>query len=235
MTCTPRATCDKCICNLRIERVNMPSIPGQSRAFLSVSLLLVGACSAIAQPGAPSAASTSEQPSALWTLQRAKVVARETLDTGTLVTVSLPLDDPQGPKGRTYVTPQSPFVVSRAGNLVFWSAWMNTSPRDNAPALWHALTPASIEIEIKKREPGAKVINTRAVKQTNVSLRKVASNRDIQYVDDNTVEVSLYFEANPEDIADVGVVTYKDSCDDKCRDKGLDVAALKAGRGSPRR
>ena len=168
------------------------------------------------------------EPNANWTFQRAKIIAQEPLGAGTLITVTIALDDPKGTKGRTYVTPQSPFVVSKTGDPVFWTGWMNTSPRDNMPCLWHPLTPASIEIEIKTKTVGQTCFTTRAVKTTDVSLKKVDSERDIHYVNDNTVEVSLLFDVKPEDIANVGIVTYTDSSTEEARDKGLELADFKA-------
>lgn len=187
-------------------------------------LLLVSLLPLAGLPGAPQ--QRSENQPTQWTIRQAKVIARESLDTGTLVTVGISLNDPDGMKGRTYITPQSPFAMTKSGKVLYWTGWMNSSPRDNQPALWHALTPASIEIEIKRRELGANVVNTRAVKKTDISVKKVSSGRDVHYVDDNSVEVTLYFDARPQDITDVGFVTYKDTCADACRDSGVDVKAL---------
>ena len=166
---------------------------------------------------------------ASWTIQAAKVVAQEALDNGTLVTVSLPVNDPRGPKGRTYVTPQSPFVVSKDGSPVFWKGWMDMSPKDDTPHLWQALNPGSIEIEIKtwKVGVGETVINTRAIKKTDISLKKVKSDRTIRYIDDNTAEVSLFFETKPEDVRTVGLIVYSEECTKELRDKGLELAEIK--------
>jgi len=194
------------------------------RATVTVLFVGIWTASAWAQP--PESRPVSP-PSPLWSLRQPKVVAQEALESGTLVTLRLQLDDPEGAMGRIFVTPQSPFVIAKRGTLIFWSAWMNASPQDNQPALWRALTPASIEIEIKTRKEGEKVINTRAIQKTNVSLRKVSSNRDIHYIDDNTAEISLYFEVAPQDIADVGLVVYKDACTAECRAKGVEVTVLK--------
>ncbi len=149
---------------------------------------------------------------AVWTIKQAEVVALEKLNTGTLVTIRLPLNDPDGVNGVIFLTSQSPFIISKSGTLVFWSGWMDHSPRDNSPALWHPLTPASLEIEIRNKENGEFKINTRAVEKTDVSLKKVNSERLIHRIDDNTIEVSLYFEIDQANIANVGTISYNDSC-----------------------
>lgn len=45
-----------------------------------------------------------------------------------------------------------------------------------------------------------------------MSVKKVASERDVRRVDDNTIEVSMYFEIAPASIADVGTISYSDAC-----------------------
>jgi hypothetical protein len=166
----------------------------------------------LAQDRPSPAVATSTPASKTWTIKQAKVVAQEKLNTGTLVTVQLPLNDPDGVNGVIFLTSQSPFIISKSGTQVFWSGWMDHSPKDDSPALWHPLTPASIEIEIRNKENGEFKINTRAVEKTDVSLKKVNSERLIHRVDDNTIEVSLYFEIEQANIANVGTISYNDSC-----------------------
>lgn len=165
-----------------------------------------------AQDSASPSVAPSAQPTTTWNIQQAEVVAQEILNTGTLVTVRLPLNDSGGTKGVAFLTPQSPFVISESGTLVFWSGWMDHSPQDDTPALWHPLTPASIEVEISNKDTGELGTDTRAVEATQISVKKVESERLIHRIDDNTVEVSLYFEIKQDNIAGVGTINYSDSC-----------------------
>jgi hypothetical protein len=167
---------------------------------------------ALAQDRTSPAASTSTQIAKSWKIKAAEVVAKEKLNTGTLVTVRLSLNDPDGTKGVAFLTSQSPFIVSKSGTLVFWSGWMDHSPRDDSPALWHPLTPASIEVEVSNKDNGELGIDTRAVEATQMSVKQVESERLIHRVDENTVEVSLYFEIGQANIADIGTINYSDSC-----------------------
>lgn len=183
-----------------------------SLLFLVVGAALLWASPFWAQDSASPSVAPSTQSTTTWTILQAKVVAQEKLNTGTLVTVRLPLNDPDGTRGVAFLTSQSPFVISKSGTLVFWSGWMDHSPQDDAPALWHPLTPASIEVEISNKDNGELGIDTRAVEPTQISLKKVESERLIHRIDDNTVEVSLYFEIREDNIAGVGMISYNDFC-----------------------
>lgn len=90
----------------------------KTKDSLFISAIALAYCLAFtsvaqAQDRATPNGATSPQTAKSWTIKPAKVVAREMLNTGTLVTVQFPLNDPDGVKGEVILASQSPFIVSQ--------------------------------------------------------------------------------------------------------------------------